>query len=261
MAIRLADTTKPMGDFPVAEGADIDVEVNGKTKRLQKAIEDGDIGGGNQIQFDILPIASAELLGKVYQFIGDTGTYSKGSFYECIEKDGSYLWDKLSADTPVTLTEAQWEALDKSTLKDGQQINIKDDSEASIINDDKTTVDNTWSAKKISDSLVDLENEVGNVYSTEETVCGKWIDDKPIYRRIVPLNNVTVSRSDEWTSTGITMANVDKLINTMAYRLDYSQTAYLNIEINSAKVLRLRTITGSLSSICGVLLEYTKTTD
>ena len=46
MAVKVADTIKAMSNtFPVAECVDIDVNINGKTKRLQKAIDDGDIGG------------------------------------------------------------------------------------------------------------------------------------------------------------------------------------------------------------------------
>lgn len=46
MAVKLADTLAPMGDFPVAEGKDVGVQIGEKSKSLQKAIEDGDLGGG-----------------------------------------------------------------------------------------------------------------------------------------------------------------------------------------------------------------------
>ena len=46
MAVRIADTLKTLSNtFPVAECIDIDVNINGTTKRLQKAIDDGEIGG------------------------------------------------------------------------------------------------------------------------------------------------------------------------------------------------------------------------
>ena len=45
MAVRIADTLKALSNtFPVAECIDIDVNIKGKTKRLQKAIDDGEIG-------------------------------------------------------------------------------------------------------------------------------------------------------------------------------------------------------------------------
>ena len=46
MAVKIADTLKTLSNtFPVAECIDIDVNINGTTKRLQKAIDDGEIGG------------------------------------------------------------------------------------------------------------------------------------------------------------------------------------------------------------------------
>ena len=48
MAVKIADTLKALSNtFPVAECIDIDVNINGTTKRLQKAIDDGDIGDGS----------------------------------------------------------------------------------------------------------------------------------------------------------------------------------------------------------------------
>ena len=45
MAVKIADTLKTLSNtFPVAECVDIDVNINGETKRLQKAIDDGEIG-------------------------------------------------------------------------------------------------------------------------------------------------------------------------------------------------------------------------
>ena len=48
MAVKIADTLKALSNtFPVAECIDIDVNINGTTKRLQKAIDDGEIGGSD----------------------------------------------------------------------------------------------------------------------------------------------------------------------------------------------------------------------
>ena len=48
MAVKIADTIKALSNtFPVAECVDIDVNINGTTKRLQKAIDDGDISGSD----------------------------------------------------------------------------------------------------------------------------------------------------------------------------------------------------------------------
>lgn len=85
MAVKIADTIKPMADFPAAESIDLDITLlSGVHKSIQKAYEDGDLGGtGNDFQFTEMPVPSSEYLEKVIQFVGDTGTYKKGKFYEC----------------------------------------------------------------------------------------------------------------------------------------------------------------------------------
>ena len=53
----------------------------------------------NAIQVDTMPTASADELGKVYQFIGTTGTYTHGYFYECVsdgQQPATYSWTQLN---------------------------------------------------------------------------------------------------------------------------------------------------------------------
>ena len=85
MSVKLADTLAPMGDFAIGESKDIDIEINGINKRLQQAYEDGDLGGGgSSIQVDTMPIASAENENMIVQYVGASGTYQNGYFYQNI---------------------------------------------------------------------------------------------------------------------------------------------------------------------------------
>ena len=90
MAIKLADTLAPMGSFNAVESEHVGIDINGTPKTIQQAYEDGDLsGGGSSIQVEELPIASSEESGKIYQYVGVSGTYTKGFFYEC--KNYGYL--------------------------------------------------------------------------------------------------------------------------------------------------------------------------
>ena len=63
MAVKIADTLKTLSNtFPVAESIDIDVNINGTTKRLQKAIDDGEIGGNDKIIKEIEELKSIQSL-------------------------------------------------------------------------------------------------------------------------------------------------------------------------------------------------------
>lgn len=99
MSIKLADTLAPMGDFPAVEADNVDITIDGNPKSLQQAYEDGDLGGGGSVQVETMPAASASNVGKIVQYVGATGTYKKGHFYECI-------WNRY--DTTVY----EWRAVD-----------------------------------------------------------------------------------------------------------------------------------------------------
>lgn len=95
MAIRLADTARPnnyvdsehLGTYPVAYAED--VWFADGTRLSEKTFD------GQSIQKEELPLASADELGNIYQYVGETGTYTKGYFYECVS-DGkpspTYSW-------------------------------------------------------------------------------------------------------------------------------------------------------------------------
>ena len=70
-----------------------------------------------------------------------------------------------------------------------------------------------------------------NIYSTEETVCGTWIDGKPIYRKVI---SGTLA---EQNGNGLVFANVselqiDRLINLHGNMFDYDRTAQLAFPIS-----------------------------
>lgn len=51
-----------------------------------------------------------------------------------------------------------------------------------------------------------------NDYSTEETVCGKWIDGKPIYRKVISGTSAAVSGANNLYAN-VSALKIDKVIN------------------------------------------------
>lgn len=104
MAVRVADNLKPANDsteFPVAYGSDIWLDKNKGSgtpnyASIQSMLNNDELGnGGSAIQVDLLPHPSVDELGKIYEFIGSTGTYVNGYFYECVsdgESTPTYSW-------------------------------------------------------------------------------------------------------------------------------------------------------------------------
>ena len=106
MAIRLADTARPnnhvdaehLGTFPVAYAEDVWFEDG--TRLSEKTF------GGQSIQKEELPVASADELGNIYQYIGETGTYKNGHFYKCIFNSSVYSWSEIKmVEKPVVYSE------------------------------------------------------------------------------------------------------------------------------------------------------------
>lgn len=104
MAVRVSDNLKTQNDsteFPVAFGNVVwlNKDKSGATEDysdLQTMYDNDELGNdGSAIQVDLLPHPSVDELGKIYEFIGSTGTYVNGYFYECVSDEQNpptYSW-------------------------------------------------------------------------------------------------------------------------------------------------------------------------
>ena len=137
--IKLADTLTPMSnDFYAVESENVGIDIDGTSKSIQQAYEDGDLsGGGSSIQVDTMPIASVDELGKIYEFIGSTGTYVNGYFYECVSDEQNpptYSWVQKNvqpkAESFPVYTTAEYEQI-KDTIPEGTKYIISDDYQGS----------------------------------------------------------------------------------------------------------------------------------
>ena len=126
---------------------------------------------------------------------------------------------------------------------------------------------NTNLQQEINDSF--KEN---NIYSTDETIIGTWINGKPIYRKVVQYNKTSNGQVDLNLSTyGIenveniwlnqnsfikTNANEYKAVNT------YESDSYFTFcTFSSTNSLRLSSNSGYARGLWNLIIEYTKTTD
>lgn len=108
------------------------------------------------------------------------------------------------------------------------------------------------------------------VYSTEETRIGTWIDGKPLYRRIIPFENVAVKSGVPSDAIIIKIGDfgIDALINGRCeFKTDFNNTKCVSIALcePASNTITIRTknfITSNAYSATGsYILEYTKTTD
>ena len=234
MAVKIADTLKALSNtFPVAECVDIDVNINGTTKRLQKAIDDGEIGGGSDSTWkgthEEWEALSTEEKGK-YEVICFTDDYDesgicgsdstwKGTHEEwealSTEEKGKYEvvyftddYDESGiggSDSIWKGTRDEWEALSTTDKQKYEIVCFTNDYDGAnstgLIDDTNTSVKTTYSSSKIENSLSKKANTTDLTVHTSDTNIHVTTSDKTKWNNSVNKTDIV----DNLTST-----NTDK---------------------------------------------------
>ena len=113
---------------------------------------------------------------------------------------------------------------------------------------------------QIKYNLGDLSKEK---YSTDEIKIGEWINGKPIYRKVVVIDNP----SDGMT---FSIANIDEPINAswtqahptgVFFSYNYDGSSMSIISFNSTSKNFIIQMRGGFEGKIVIIVEYTKTTD
>lgn len=71
-----------------------------------------------------------------------------------------------------------------------------------------------------------------NVYSTEETVCGKWIDGKQIYRKVIS-GKLANDSGNSLVFANVPELNIDKLINLSGNMIGNQNTVQTTMQFSN----------------------------
>ena len=147
-----------------------------------------------------------------------------------------------------------------------------DDGGVNIITVTKT--DNTSSTFSVKNGSKGDKGDPGDgVYSEQETVIGKWIDGKPIYRRVFPFT--FVGNNMQIGNTAQSYLNLDSIVRIQGmmkkrngletYYLPFYYNDQLNVNVFYSNIgINLSTSSNDSVMIGGtgtIIFEYTKTTD
>lgn len=134
--------------------------------------------------------------------------------------------------------------------------------ENKILNSNSTSQTDTYSCEKINEMTED-------VYSTEETRIGTWINGKPLYRKVVEFGTLpNATQEGVEIGSGLQIKKIygycyrssDNTIFPIPY-VSVSNIAYCIQTTVSNNVLYIKT-SDNWSELTGtIILEYTKTTD
>lgn len=173
---------------------------------------------------------------------------------------------KIGDDSAIvpSITQEAYDQLPEAEKNDGKireiidtvpkkvMLNGMDLNEQLGIDDSKATTGNVWSAAKTQAEINQQTN-----YSTEETVIGKWIDGKPIYRKVFPIN---FNYTDSIRNVAKDIYNVSHVIH--CYGVDYNNVNGCLYFRGWSKNGYLQAMSEYHSGSCTqVIFEYTKTTD
>lgn len=111
----------------------------------------------------------------------------------------------------------------------------------------------------VSYDIAESGYSLSDVYSTEETRVGTWIDGKSIYQRTWTGLNFG-DKKDTWTNTGVTISNVKSLIYGVAIKGSDNRITPLYLYRPSGNNIQYYCIT-TLATHDILTLQYTKTTD
>lgn len=100
-------------------------------------------------------------------------------------------------------------------------------------------------------------NDAG--YSLEETFTGKrWIDGKPIYRKVITFND-TLCNSQTWQTVAPAPEGIERIIDATGF--SDSNTLYPIITLAYENNIRIINVRKEAIVFTSIIIEYTKTTD
>ena len=99
------------------------------------------------------------------------------------------------------------------------------------------------------------------IYSDTERVVGIWRDNKPLYQRSFDLGSDINISDTAWVSTGITLANVENIINGHGVSNDGSFQGSLMLWDDSSNIKAQTARNNSSALVRYITMWYTKTTD
>ena len=101
----------------------------------------------------------------------------------------------------------------------------------------------------------------GDLYSTDETIIGRWIDGKPIYQKTWTGLSISMSWNDKYLTTAnftITNHGFENIIKCLLHKTN-KYVWQANAEISNANTINVQSV--GADTFNSITLQYTKTTD
>lgn len=158
--------------------------------------------------------------------------------------------------TDVKISEQEGNAIEKK--EDGIYVS---QSQADILDDNRTTTGNVWSASKVNTEIENVDNK--NNYSTEEIIIGYWDDGRPIYRKLIVYSSpISVSENTDISVPNFDLSQVWGFLTCKLLRVREGTSSPMVVNANCrTEGSKLRVLTAGASSygnLTRLILEYVK---
>lgn len=113
----------------------------------------------------------------------------------------------------------------------------------------------------------------GETYSTEEQVIGKWVDGKPLYRKVVNFGGMQDGTISPGKEVAHNIANISQIINVyggmsnnnyffgLPYVAQSDAEHSVGLYATKTNIVTNTLVDYSNYTTCYITIEYTKTTD
>lgn len=193
-----------------AKSNEVDVET-GKFRKFEGG------GGGQQIQVEELPTASAALEGTILQYVGaDDEPFFNGFFYECIDNSGSYVWEQKDV-----------QPFEDSTLESSVTSNMA----VGAIASGTTLAQGTTFTEFVQKLLI---TEIAP--TTTFTASGSGV--KEVGTSVTPTLTLTISSAGTGTPTAIKFYDGSTLLDTQEYTSGTNTYTYTMDAVTTTKTVK-----------------------
>ena len=214
-----------------------------------------------------------------YAFVRTADEFGAISFNRYKYNSQSESWEYEYTLNNSSFTSAQWDAINSGITAEL----VAKIGDGSAIDDTKTTNANAWSAAKTKAEIETVDNKFNFLtakietvdnkfnFSTDEIIVGKWIDGKPIYRKVFTDPNASWNAHDNIIGS---LTNFKEPISIKAVAFNDvglpgwvenneggESRCYAYIKSNGEVHFYRNDIRDGTSYPKKVILEYTKTTD
>ena len=200
-----------------------------------------------------------------YAFVRTADEFGAISFNRYKYNSQSESWEYEYTLNNSSFTSAQWDAINSGITAEL----VAKIGDGSVIDDTKTSKANAWSAEKTKAEIETVDNKFN--FSTDEIIVGKWIDGKPIYRKVfIDSNNSwnapdniigSVTNFKEPTSIKAVAFNDMGVSGWIENNEGGESRCYAYIKSNGEVHFYRNDVRDGTSFPKKVIIEYTKTTD